>query len=459
MSESLTKKGNIKTSFLGEKDADINFTRIGKASFVIAIFTALGGLVGIVREAVIAQYFGVTDSTDAYFIAINIILALVGLISGTATAVIIPAYIDAKIKLDVQKGEELFDTFLMIMTLLCVLAALLVASLAPYYIPLLVSGFNEEKTSLTIFLLWWTAPLIFLNGVISLWNGYLNSHYKFAVVAFLPVVVSITVIIWVYMGQPQLGVTSIAIGLVTGTLVQGILLYSYIFSRFRNPIKVCINFKDPLVFNSIAQFGFLISGAVFSRINVLIDQAMASWLSPGSVSALGFGGRVINWISEIIGFAVATAFLPVLSAQISKNNYSTIQALLMKALKLSVQTLIPLTILLYFSSTLMTTLIYERGAFDAEATRIVAGVIRFYSFQLFFLTVGMIGVRVLNAAQRNDLIMKIAFASVFVHIIGNVILMKWLGVAGIALSTSLTYVFTSTAIYYYLYRLGFLRFK
>jgi putative peptidoglycan lipid II flippase len=92
-------------------------------------------------------------------------------------------------------------------------------------------------------------------------------------------------------------------------------------------------------------------------------------------------------------------------------------------------------------------ILFQRGAFTAVDTKIVSRVQAFLSLQIPFYILGQLGVRLISALKRNSVLMVIAGVNLVVNVIFNLISMRYWGVAGIALSTSLVYLVSCTLVY------------
>jgi putative peptidoglycan lipid II flippase len=108
---------------------------------------------------------------------------------------------------------------------------------------------------------------------------------------------------------------------------------------------------------------------------------------------------------------------------------------------------VPITAALVVFSEPLIRIIFQRGAFTAVDTRIVGRVLAFLSLQIPFYMLAQIGVRLISALKRNSMLMVIAGVNMVLNIVFNLILMRYWGVAGIALSTSFVYVVACGLVY------------
>ena len=108
---------------------------------------------------------------------------------------------------------------------------------------------------------------------------------------------------------------------------------------------------------------------------------------------------------------------------------------------------VPITIGLVLFSHPLVRILFERGAFSAEDTKVVSGVQTFLSMQIPFYMLGTFGVRLLSALKKNVILAVISGVNAALNITLNYVLMRSMGVAGIALSTSLVYLLSCCMVY------------
>ncbi len=188
------------------------------------------------------------------------------------------------------------------------------------------------------------------------------------------------------------------------------------------------------------QYLPLIAAGILGSSAIVIDQAMAAMLSPGSVAALNYGNKIISVVLNLMSISLTTAAIPYLSEMAAAENWTGCRRTLKTYSKLLLGFSIPLTLLLILGSHFIVRVLLQRGAFTAADATIVAHVQAMYALQMPFFAVNILIVRVLTAMKRNDIIMYSAGLNLVLDVILNLICMRFFGVAGIALSTSLFYV-------------------
>ena len=172
----------------------------------------------------------------------------------------------------------------------------------------------------------------------------------------------------------------------------------------------------------------------------LTDQAMASALAPGSVAALSYGNKTVALLTGLVTMSLGTAALPHFSRLVARAEWGAIRHTLRTWVRLIAIVTVPLTILMMLGSTAIVRFAFERGAFTSRDTQIVALVQAMYVIQIPFYTAGILFVQMLTSMQRSRTLLWGTSISLPLNVVLNYLFMRRMGVAGIALSTSLMYV-------------------
>src|SRR5215469_16137272 len=188
--------------------------------------TVLSGFSGVVlvattaRELVVANYFGRSDALDAYVTAYVLPLFIVNLVSKSFDAAVIPTFIEVRQSEGAEAAQRLFSGALVWSLALLLTIALLLAAFAPYYLPLLGSGFSASKLLLTRKLLYFMLPLIVMSAVTVNGTALLNAGERFALPALLPVLAPLGGLLFLIAFGGRWSIYALAAGTVAGTALQ-----------------------------------------------------------------------------------------------------------------------------------------------------------------------------------------------------------------------------------------------
>ena len=197
----------------------------------------------------------------------------------------------------------------------------------------------------------------------------------------------------------------------------------------------------------------MLAGMFLMGSTSLVGQSMATMLGPGSVSALAYGSKITTLVLGVGSVAVSTAVLPHFSRMVARREWDSVRHTLITYARLIVIITLPLMfVLIYFSEPLVRVL-FQRGAFTEADTQLVAWVQGLYLLQVPVFVLSMLIVRLISALKGNRILMWGAGINLVFNIVCNYLLMNSLGVAGIALSTSLMYLVSTSFLLFMALRL------
>jgi putative peptidoglycan lipid II flippase len=180
---------------------------------------------------------------------------------------------------------------------------------------------------------------------------------------------------------------------------------------------------------------------------------MAAMLPAGSVSALVYGNRFVSVVIALLAGAVSTAVTPYFSRMIARGDWRGCRHTVRTWVRLTALVSVPLTALLIAGSHTVVRVAFEHGAFGPRDTAVVAAVMAMYAIQIPFFVTSRVFYRFIVAMRRTDLALFCGMLNLILDIVLNLVLMRWMGVAGIALATSLWTVSTFFFLWYWTRRL------
>ena len=430
--------------------------RIFRAAAIVTIASVLVKVVATIKEFVVAGAFGRSDGMDAFLIAFLIPGLLVNLFSESMNQALIPTLVKVREQQGPDRAQELLSSAMAWTCLLLAGGSLVMGLSAQWFFPLMVQHFSAEKLLLTEHLFYGLLPVVLIAGIASNCSAVLNTFERFALPSILPVVTPVTIILGAWLLTPWTGIWSLVYGNVLGAAIHAVLMvwmmrtHGYRFHLFWHGANEAIR---PAVREVAGQYGpILLSGLVASS-GLLVDQGMAAALSPGSVSTLVYANRFVSVIVNLLAGAIATAVTPYFSQMVARRDWAGCRHTVNTYVRITALASIPVAVVMILGSRLLIQLTFQHGAFTAADTAAVAPVQAMYAIQLPFYIVSRVFYRYLVAIRRTSLIMYCGIINLVLDVILNLILMRWLGVAGIALATSLWTVSTFVFLWFWAYRL------
>lgn len=395
-------------------------------------WSTLGKAAGFMIPFFIAAWFGVSSETDAFFFAYGLILFLSNIFAPVVENVIVPFIAEArKNGEDVGKfiGNVLGIGSIGLLTLEVVALLIVKPALS------VVTKFDPRTLSLIYSLLLETAPLVILLVWTSILNGTLNAYKKFAFPAVSPAFRAIINLGIIFLLKDQLGVHAIALGYVVGELSRLLILFGVIRRLRLFKLRITFHLTARLRrFFKIASYQTV--GMVAVWFKPIVDRAMASWLVVGSVSVLYYADRL--YIIPIT--FIATGLMATTLSHWSIRHYEMGSGKLGADVRRVVITVglitVFITVFLIVLRHPIVSLAYGRGTITPDQLNEVGRVWFYYLLGLPFYIVARIYIQAHLVLKNTRFLMIYAFGLNGLGIIGNYILMKCMGVAGIALATT-----------------------
>ncbi len=427
--------------------------KIFGAFLTVGSITGFVKIVSMIKDQVVAFIYGTGNSVDAFVIAFIIPNFVISILGGTFRAAVIPTYMHEKETKGQKASEEVLSGIMVLaLVLLTVLSVLLTIFSMPI-LKILGSGFDEEKIILCQKIYFCFLPMIIFNCFSKIFGSVLNAKKVFGIAAMCEVVIPVFAIIFVLNFGQDIGIFALVWGSVIGFIVNSVILYFSVKKRNVNLRLKWYGFT-PEIKSIIHQYIPLMMGQFIILSADMIDKSMASMLDAGNVAALNYGVKVPSVIIGISVSGLGSAIFPYFSQMVSRQDWEGIANTVKKYFWLIIQLSIPIVILLIFSSEFIVKILFERGAFKESDTQLVGMIQAMYLIQIPFYLIKALGVPLLNSLKHNKALMQNAAFHTVINISLNFILMKPLGVAGIALATSISQVISCIMVFWFLKRLG-----
>ncbi|MDO5057762.1 MAG: murein biosynthesis integral membrane protein MurJ [Lautropia sp.] len=415
-----------------------------RAAATISGLTLVSRILGLVRETLVAATFGAGPLTDAFFVAFRLPNMLRRLFAeGAFTQAFVPILAESQQE-SLARTRKVLDAVATVLfwTLSLVVAVAVVA--APGLVWLVASGLRQDPDtfSVAVVMTRWMFPYILLISLVALCSAVLNLWKRFAVPAFAPVLLNVSIILAAlfltpYFDPPILALTA---GVMIGGVAQ-LLWQLPALARIGMLPRIRFNawqaLKDPTVRRVMKNMAPALLGVSVAQFSLIINTQIASWLAPGSVSWVSYGDRLMEFPTALLGIAMGTVLLPSLSQANAAGDHARYSDLLDWGLRLALIFATPAMLGLALLAEPLTALLFHYGAFSSHDLVMTAQTVTAYGAGLFALTAVRILAPGFFARQDVRTPVKIAIAVLICTQLMNLLLVPWLAHAGLALSISL----------------------
>jgi putative peptidoglycan lipid II flippase len=431
-------------------------SQVFKAAGVVGAATLLSRMLGYIRDAVIAWYFGAGLNSDAFIAAFripNLLRKLLG--EGSISNAFVPVLTDYLARDGKDEALRLAKSALWVMSIILVIVSICGIILSPLIVKIIAPGFVDSpgKISLTIVLTRIMFPYIFFIGLVALCMGILNVFGHFATPALAPVLLNLAMILSIFFLCPHF--SKPVLGLAAGVMIGGVLQLG-----FQVPAMVKKGFlfrqKAKILHPGLKKIGQLLLPVVFGgavyQINTLVDQLLGSLLKEGSITYLYFADRLVQFPLGIFAIAAATAVLPVLSRQAATHDVEALKDTFSYSVRLTLFLTIPSMVGLIILRGPIIALLFQRGEFSPQAARLTAMALLYYAIGLWAFSAVRVVAATFFALKDTRTPMIMATVSIMANILLGIVLMGPLGHGGLALATSLASVLNLGLLVYALRR-------
>ncbi|MCX5681933.1 MAG: murein biosynthesis integral membrane protein MurJ, partial [Candidatus Omnitrophica bacterium] len=360
---------------------------IVRTTSVLSLGTLSSRALGFVRDVLIAKFLGTSFRADAFFVAFripNLFRDILG--EGGMNSSVVPVIAEYAQKDKKELVNFLNAVFIFVFIALSIITILGIA-FAPLIVRLIAPGFiiDEQKLHLTIQLTRIMFPYLILIGLTAYGMAILFTFRYFAVPAFSPCLLNLSIIASVLIAVKTSGdqVFCLAVGVLVGGVLQ---LLAHIFPILNRGVRLHRPTPTALSHPGVRKVGRLLLPRLFGsavyQMSIFVDTFCASLsyvVGAGGISAIYYSNRILQFPMSIFGVAVASAILPTLAGFATRGHHDEFKRTLTFALKSIFFIMLPISVFLVLFSTPIVRIFFQRGEFNAYSTAITSQALLFFA--------------------------------------------------------------------------------
>ncbi|MGE5508579.1 MAG: murein biosynthesis integral membrane protein MurJ [Chitinophagales bacterium] len=410
-----------------------------RAATLVMLGILASRILGFIRERAVADLFGRSPATDAYWAAFSIPdLMYYLLIGGALGSAFIPVFTEYLARDEENEAWYVASSF--INTVVVVMIGFVVVGMlfAPQLAPLVAYEFKGKQFQLLVFLMRLMFPAVFFTALSGIGAAILNSYRRFGVPAFGPIAYNLCIIAAAYALGPKYDIPGMAVGVVIGALVN-FGLQAFFAGRFNRGYRFVIDFKHPGPRKMLRLFLPTLLGLSIAQINLLVNQNLASGLE-GGITALRLANRLMQLPLGLFATAVSTVIFPTMTRQAALGQMDDFRRSNALGLQIIYFITIPASVGLIVLATPIVRFLYQTGKFSDSDTAATAIALIYYSMGLFSQSAVQHLTRVYYSLQDTATPVRIGLFTVAANIIMSAYFIKGLhmGHAGVALAFAIT---------------------
>ncbi len=431
-----------------------------RAAYTVSLLTLVSRITGLVREVLIARYFGASAWTDAFNVAFRLPNLLRRLFAeGAFSQAFIPILAASRENDSPQDNQRLIDDVATALAWILAGVSLLGVIGAPVLVLMTASGLHPKAFDAAT----WMARLMFpyagIISLVALSAGILNTWKHFTVSSLTPALLNLSVIAAAVLLHRVMHppVYALAVGVVVGGVLQ-LAVQVPALRRYAVLPRLHLNFvaawRSPGVRRVVQQMLPASLSVSVAQVSLVINTQIASHLQPGSVSWLAYADRLMEFPTALLGVALGSVLLPSLSRAHAASDSQRYSSLLDWGLRLCLVLALPAAIALGVFATPLVSILFQYGHFNAFDVEQTTRALRAYGLGLL----GLIGVKILAPGfyARRDIRTPVKMALVvlvFTQLL-NVVFVPRLQHAGLALAISCGALLNAGLLLHGLWRRG-----
>lgn len=418
-----------------------------KSTLFVSGIVILCKVLGFIREAIIASYYGANGATDAFFFSQNMPSMLFPAICSSFSTAFISIYVTQCIKYDKKYSDRFASKALVAALAMSICLSIFAILFAPYIVCVFAPGFEEKTLSLAIHLTRLTMGSFALTMIQYMLSAILNSKKLFYGSQVSGLLGNIfIIIITLILGKNQ-SIDILTLTVIGGSIIQVIMLV-YCCKRAEISLTIfCNPFNEEVKKVFILAIPILVGNSIV-QINNIVDKGLASTLVEGSISALSYSGSLNNMVISIFVTSLSTVLYPTITEDISRGDKGKYSKNLINSLLVLSMILVPISFITIIYANDIVSFVFGRGKFNKMAIDLTSTALSYYAVMYVFYAIREVLIRGFYAIKDTKTPMVNGIIGVFINIIFSLIFVRYMGIAGIALGTSISSIVSAILMIY-----------
>lgn len=400
-----------------------------RSAVLITFFALSAQFIGFLTQVLIAKLFGASKILDVYLAAITLPQYVQTTLMGSLVSVLIPIYIDVKEKETEYKLNEFISSVTNLLLIILSIITLIGIIFSKELLSLSTPGLNNNDLEIganIAKILWLT---VFTSGFIGYLSAIYQAEHKFNWQAIVPFIGSVLNLITVYYLADNLKGIGLAIAVLFSSIVQVVFLLGIIKGKY----IFLINFKTGRLAQIINLLMPLFFIALITKFTPILDRALGSGLSEGTISHLNYANKLLGIVSLAISTGISVIIFPKMSLDVSSNNLNQLKKTIEKGIKIMWIVIAPVISIGFFLSFPFIVIFFQRDKFLYTDSVIVANMLKIYLFALIGMCLGTITSKIFYVLKDTKTLALMGLIEAIAYVVYTIYLTKWLGANGIVI--------------------------
>ena len=410
-------------------------------ALLVVIIEIIIKFIGFAKQSIMAYYYGANNEMDVYFVASDFINGLSNAIITSSKIAIVSVYTSIKIKKGKEESDNLISFLLELIVPISIVCSSLIYVFSELLAKILGPKLNDQSLDTLSLYIKILSGIFVLSIICMVLDAVLNSHEKYFVSRLRSFIYSSGIIIGSILFAKKFGINVLL-------TMQYLTLIVYVIIQFISSRKLLsFHFTKKSDFQSIKYILIMVIptfiGNSMVQFNYWVDNAVATTLDEGSVSALSYSHVLDDFFIGIMIASVTSVLFPHFANLVEKGNEEEVRGTLIKGMSTMFIFLIPISIASFFAAKDMVTVAYFRGEFKYETLLLTTLALQGYTIRYPFVAIRDISIQGLYAYKNTKGPMIVALISAAINVFFSIILSKFFGIIAITIGTTISAVLGS----------------
>lgn len=407
-----------------------------KTTMAVTLVIFISKALGFLREIIMTAYFGAGAHMDAYNMSYSIFYVPVLLFNSCITSTLVPAYVHLKEEGSKRELDRFTGNTLNLYTVLALGVTVIMLLVSAPLTRLLAGGFDAEFLDQTIYMLRiMLLSLCFSVGSIVL-STVLNARRNYLAAQLTGFPLTIALCVATIFFSAEYGIHALAWGVFFSGILQIVVLIPFFMKDFK--YSFTLDFSDKRFRKMMLLAVPAILAMSVNELNHMIDKMLAATLPTGELSCMNLAFRLITFLEGVVLVPINTIAFSEMSTDVARDDYTKLRYKLKNKTGVIALIILPISIIGAIMAKDVIRLAYLHGAFTEKSVIPTATALLYYIIGVFSYGMRNLLSNAFHAFQDTRTPMLNAMFTVVLNIVLNVILVKVMGLGGLALATSVS---------------------
>jgi putative peptidoglycan lipid II flippase len=424
-------------------------SKTAKAAAWIMIATMLSKVLGFFREQIFANFYGTGAYADIFVLTLNIPGLIIAIIGSAVATTYIPLYVETREEHGQEKALKFTNNVLNLCYVLAIVIAILGLVFTEQFVTVFAAGFvgkPDKFHDAVIFTKIMISGVLFISGS-KILGSYLQVNDSFTVPSLIGLPYNIIIITATVISGVTKNIYILPVGALIAMASQ--LFFQIPFAKKKAyKYQPYIDIKD----ESIQRLGILVMpmllGVSVGQINIYVDRLLATTLLDGRLAALNYASKLNDFVLALFVTSIITVIYPKLAKLTNDDNEEGFISTIVKSSNCVILVVLPISVGFIILAEPIVRILFERGEFNATSTELTTIALQLFSLGLLACGIRDVLYRVFYSMTDTKTPMINSSIALTINIVLNLILIKPLGHAGLALSTSISSIITAGLLFF-----------